>query len=287
MKIAVVTDSSAYIPESATAGLPIHVMPVWLLWDDDRYRDGVDIDPETFYQRLRVSKSMPTSSQPSAGEFEQLFRQLAAEYDAIVCVLVSARISGTLASAMSARANLQADRSGAAIDIQIVDAQSSSMGLGLAVLAAARAAAVSGATPDEVAAVARAMVARVEFLFVVDTLEFLQRGGRISLTKRLLGTALQIKPLLHFEEGQIVPLTQARTKRKALELLLDLAEERLAGRPMAEAAVADIDCCAEGDSVAARVRARFDPPLLPRAMVSPVVGTHVGPGAIGFAFYAD
>ena len=287
MKIAIVTDSSAYIPERAMQGLPIHVMPVWLLWDDDRYRDGVDIDPETFYQRLRSSKTLPTSSQPSAGEFEVLFRQLAAEYDAIVCVLVSARISGTLASAMSARAGFQSGRPGSAIEMQIVDAQSSSMGLGLVVLAAARAAAAPGATPDEVVAVARAMIPRVEFLFVVDTLEYLQRGGRISLTKRLLGTALQIKPLLHFEEGQIVPLTQARTKRKALDLLLDLAEERLAGRPMAEAAVADIDCCAEGDGVAARVRARFDPPLLHRARVSPVVGTHVGPGAIGFAFYAE
>jgi fatty acid-binding protein DegV len=97
---------------------------------------------------------------------------------------------------------------------------------------------------------------------------------------------LKIKPILHFKEGAIVPLTQARTKRRALDLLLNLAEQRLDGRPMAEAAVADIDCCAEGDGVAARVAARFAPPLLHRTTVSPVVGTHVGPGAIGFAFYA-
>jgi DegV family protein with EDD domain len=280
MRIAIVTDSSAYLPDSATQGLPIVVMPVWLLWDDDRYRDGVDIDPPTFYERLRTSKTLPTSSQPSAGEFDRLFRELAAEYEAIVCVLVSAKISGTVASAMTARAELPD------VEIRIVDAQSSSMGLGLVVLAAARAAA-SGASPDEVVAVAQSMIERVEFLFVVDTLKFLQRGGRISLTKRLLGTALQVKPLLQFEDGLIVPLTQARTKRKALDLLLNLAEERLAGRKMAEAAIADIDCCDEGDSVAARVAERFAPPLLHRAMVSPVVGTHVGPGAIGFAFYAE
>jgi len=280
MKIAMVTDSSAHIPEAATRGLPIHVMPVWLLWDDDRFRDGVDIDPPAFYARLRASRTLPTSSQPSAGEFVDLFEQLAAEYDAIVCVLVSAKISGTVASAMTARAALPA------VEIHIVDARSSSMGLGLVVLAAARAAA-AGASPDEVVAVAQALIGRVHFLFVVDTLEYLQRGGRISLPKRLLGTALQVKPILHFEEGLIVPLTQARTKRKALDLLLDLAEERLAGRKMAEAAVADIDCCEEGDGVAARVAARFAPPLLHRAMVSPVVGTHVGPGAIGFAFYAE
>lgn len=278
MSIAIVTDSSAHIPASATAGLPIHVMPVWLHWDNERYRDGVDIEPAAFYERLRRSRTLPTTSQPSAGEFEALFRQLAAAHDAIVCVLVSARLSGTLASAMAARAALPA------VEIHIVDAQSSSMGLGLAVLVAARAAA-SGATPDEVVAAARATSERVQFLFVVDTLEFLQRGGRISLTRRLLGTALQIKPILHFQDGAIVPLTQARTRRKALDLLLDLAEERLAGRPMAEAAIADIDCCAEGDAIAARLAARFAPPLLHRATVSPVVGTHAGPGAIGLAFY--
>jgi DegV family protein with EDD domain len=280
MRIAIVTDSSAYLPESATQGLPITVIPVWLLWDEDRFRDGVDIDPATFYERLRASKTLPTSSQPSAGEFAALFRQLAAEFEAIVCVLVSAKLSGTIASAMAARAALPE------VEIHIVDAQSSSMGLGLVVLAAARAAA-SGASPDEVVAAAQEMIERVQFLFVVDTLEFLQRGGRISFTKRLLGTALQIKPILHFEEGAIAPLTQARTKRKALDLILELAEERLAGRKMAEAAIADIDCCAEGDGIAARVAERFAPPLLHRAMVSPVVGTHVGPGAIGFAFYAE
>jgi len=286
MRIAVVTDSSAYLPESATPGLPIHVMPVWLIWDDDRYRDGVDIDPATFYERLRTSRTLPTSSQPSAGEFAELFSDLAAEYDAIVCVLVSAKLSGTVASAMAARAELRADRLGSAVEIHIVDAQSSSMGLGLVVLAAARAAA-AGASPDEVVAAAHDMIGRVEFFFVVDTLEYLQRGGRVSLTKRLLGDALKIKPLLHFEDGAIVPLTQARTKGRALALLLELAEKRLAGRKMAEAAVADIDCCDEGDRVAARVAERFAPPLLHRAMVSPVVGTHVGPGAIGLAFYAD
>lgn len=280
MKTAVVTDSSAYLPPSATEGLPITVIPVWLHWDDDRYRDGVDIAPAAFYERLRTSRTLPTSSQPSAGEFEALFCRLAQRADAIVCVLVSAQISGTLASATAARAALPG------VEIHVVDARSSSMGLGLSVLAAARAAA-AGAAPGEVVAAAQERIAQVQFLFVVDTLEFLQRGGRISLTKRLLGTALDIKPLLQFEEGRIVPLTQARSRRKALALLLDLAEERLGGRPMAEAAIADIDCCDEGDAVAARVAARFAPPLLHRAMVSPVVGTHVGPGAIGFAFYAE
>jgi DegV family protein with EDD domain len=282
MSVAIVTDSSAHIPPGSTETLPISVIPVWLLWDNERYRDGVDIDPPTFYGRLRSAKTLPTSSQPSAGEFETLFRDLAGTpgVDSIVCVLVSAKISGTVASAMAARAQLPG------LDIHIVDAESSSMGLGLVVLAAARAAA-AGARADQVIATAKALIGRVHFLFVVDTLKYLQRGGRISMTKRLLGTALRVKPILQFEDGQIVPLTQARTQRKALAAILEIAEGRLGEKAMAEAAVADIDSLASGDAFAEVVRERFAPPVLHRAGVSPVVGTHVGPGTIGFAFYAE
>jgi DegV family protein with EDD domain len=278
-QIAVVTDSSAYIPEGALEGLPVSVIPVWLLWDEDRFRDGVDIDPATFYRRLEASKTLPTSSQPSSGEFMAFYRQVAAEAEVIVSVLVSSELSGTIASAQAAQAQLPE------LDIRIVDSRSSSMGLGLVVLATARAAA-AGRTPDEVVAVAREMRDRVHFLFVVDTLEYLHRGGRISRAKRVLGTALKIKPILHLEEGRIVPLTQARTKRKAIERILDIAEERLGGSAMAEAAVADINSPESGDAVAGMVAERFAPALLHRSSVSPVVGTHVGPGAIGLAFYA-
>jgi DegV family protein with EDD domain len=279
-RIAVVTDSSAYIPRSALEGLHVSVIPVWLLWDGDRLRDGVDIDPAVFYHRLETSRTLPTSSQPSAGEFMAFYRQVAAEADAIVSVLVSSELSGTIASAQAALAQLPE------LDIRIVDSRSSSMGLGLAVMAAARAAA-AGASVDEVVAAATEMRDRVHLLFVVDTLEFLHRGGRISGAKRVLGTVLQIKPILHLQDGRIVSLTQARTKRKALKLILDLAEERLGGKAMAEAAIVDINSPALGDAVADQVTERFAPPLLHRSEVSPVVGMHVGPGAIGLVFYAE
>ncbi|UCC65073.1 MAG: DegV family protein [Anaerolineae bacterium] len=279
-RIAVVTDSTAYIPDTALEGLHVSVIPVWLLWDEDRFRDGVDIDPPTFYRRLEASETLPTSSQPSAGEFVAFYQQVAAEADAIVSVLVSSKLSGTIASAQAARAQLPE------LDIRIVDSQSSSVGLGLAVLAAASAVA-AGASPDEAVAAAEEMRDKVHLLFVVDTLEYLHRGGRISGAKRMLGTALQIKPILHFDEGQIASLTQARTKRKAIQLILDLAEERLGGREMAEAVVVDINSPESGDAVAGLVVERFAPPLSHRSGVSPVVGMHVGPGAIGLAFYAE
>ena len=277
-KIAIVTDSSTYIPPEETAGLDIHVIPLWLIWDDEHFRDGVDIQPADFYQRLRGAKTMPSSSQPSAGEFIGLFQQLAQDYDAIVAPLVSSKISGTVASALAAKKELPD------LKIEIVDTYSVSMGLGFCVLAAAKAAA-EGKDVAEVVQAAKKLSEKVHFLFAVDTLEFLRRGGRIGGAKAFLGTALSIKPLLHFHEGQIEPLMQVRTKKKALTTMLDVAEERLAGKPIAEVAILDVDTEEEGDRVAEMVRQRFSVSRVIRTTVSPVVGTHAGPGTVGMVFY--
>jgi len=279
-KIVIVTDSSTYIPPEETAGLDIHVIPLWLIWDDEHFRDGVDIQPADFYQRLRGAKTMPSSSQPSAGDFIQLFQQLAQEYDAIVATLVSSKISGTVASALAAQKELPD------LNIEVVDSLSVSMGLGFCVLAAAKAAA-EGKDVAQVVQAGMQMSEKVHFLFAVDTLEFLRRGGRIGGAKALLGTALSIKPLLHFHEGQIEPLMQVRTKKKALATMLDVAEERLGGKPMAEAAILDVDTQEEGDRVAEMVRQRFSLSRVIRTTVSPVVGTHAGPGTVGLVFYAQ
>ncbi len=278
-KITVVTDSAAYIPAEALGGLSIPVIPLWLIWDNERFRDGVDIDPPTFYRRLRESRTFPTSSQPSAGEFVDFFRQVSAEADAIVGVIASSRMSGTFANAQAAQAQLPE------LTIRVVDSRSMSMGMGFVVLAAARAAA-AGQSLDEVVAAAEEMRGRVHFFFAVDTLEYLHRGGRIGGAKWLLGTMLKIKPLLHFEGGRIEPLAQVRTKRKAIARMLEVAEERLGGRRMAEVAVPDIDAPEEGDAVAKQVKERFGVSTVYRGTVSPVVGTHAGPGTVGLAFYA-
>ena len=279
-KIAIVTDSSAYIPAAVHAGLDITVIPLWLIWDDKNLRDGVDIQPAEFYRRLRQSDSLPTTAQPTVKEFVDLFKRLSSRAEAIVAVLASSGISGTVASAEGAKAELPE------IAIRVVDSFSSSMGQGLAVLAAARAAS-DGKSLDEVVRAAENMRDKAQLLFVVDTLEYLHKGGRISGGKRLLGTALQIKPLLQFKDGLIVPLAQARTKRKALELLLKIIEERLAGGQMVEAAIVDVENPEEGETVQSMIRERFNPSRIFRAGVSPVVGTHVGPGALGVAFYGD
>jgi DegV family protein with EDD domain len=279
-KIAVVTDSSAYIPAGLLEGLDVHVIPLWLIWDEDRLLDGIDIQPQAFYERLRTSKSLPTSSQPSAKEFEHFFQKCGKECDAVVAVLVSTRISGTIDCAQAALNEISD------LPIQIVDSYSSSMGLGFVVLAAARAAA-AGKSIEEVVLAAERMRDDVHLLFVVDTLEYLHRGGRIGGAKRLFGTVLQIKPILHFEDGLIQPHSQARTRKKALEQMLVTAEERLSGKAMAEACVVNIDCRSDGQALVEMVKERFQPESIYLSDCSPVVGTHVGPGGLGLAYYPE
>ncbi len=281
-KIAVVTDSTAYIPEKALRGLNIPVIPLWVLWDKDRFRDGVDITPPAFYRRLQTSKAFPTTSQPSVGEFVDFFRRVAgdAQTDTIVGVYVTGKLSGTVASAEAATAQLPK------LDITSIDSLFTSMALGFVVLAAARVAADGGSLEEIVAATQRVQ-RETSLLFTVDTLEYLHRGGRIGGAKRLLGTALKIKPLLHMEEGLVQPLVQVRTKRKAIARMLAIAEERLGGRRMAKVAIIDANSPEEGDAVAEQVKKRFDISPVYRTVLSPVIGTHAGPGTVGIAFYPE
>jgi DegV family protein with EDD domain len=279
-KIVVVTDSTAYIPEEALGDFDIPVIPLWLIWGDERFRDGVDIDPPTFYGRLPESEVFPTTSQPSAGEFVEFFRRVGQGAEAIVGVFISSKLSGTVASALAAKIQLPD------LDIRVVDSLSASMGQGFGVLAAARAAA-AGQSVDDVVAAAMQVRDEMNLLFAVDTLEYLHRGGRIGGAKRLLGTALNLKPLLHLVDGRIEPLASVRTKRKAVARMLDVAEERLGGRQMAEAAVLDVDCPAEGESVAETMKERFGLSVVYQTQVSPAIGTHAGPGTVGICFYPE
>jgi DegV family protein with EDD domain len=195
-KVAIVTDSSAYIPPAELQNLDVTIIPLWLIWEGESLQDGIDIDPPRFYQRLKTAKTLATTSQPTPLEFVNLFEMLAAKYDAIVNVLVSSKISGTYNSAIMAQEKLPDQ------NISVVDSQSSSMGLGLAVLAAAQAAA-AGKSVSEIVQAAENIRSKMNFLFVVDTLEFLHRSGRIKASKRVLGTLLKVKPILHFKDGTI------------------------------------------------------------------------------------
>jgi len=277
-RIVVVTDSTAYIPKEALGDLNIPVIPLWLIWGNERFRDGVDIDPPTFYDRLKDAKTFPTTSQPSAGEFMDFFQKAGTGADAIVGVFISSKLSGTVPNAQAAKDQMPD------LTIRIVDSLSTAMGLGFAALAAAKAAA-AGRSLDEVVAAAEGVRDNMHVIFAVDTLEYLYRGGRIGGAKRLLGTALNIKPLLHLEDGSIDALAQVRTKRKAIARMLDTVAERLGGKPIAEVSTLEVNCPEEGAAVAEMVRERFDVPTVYRTTVSPVIGAHAGPGTVGICFY--
>lgn len=273
--IVVVTDSTAYLPSDVRERLGIPVIPLNVLWGEEVLKDGVDIDPPTFYRRLQTAKVMPTTSQPSAGEFVEFFRRVADEKgtDTIVGVFISSQLSGTVASAEAAKELLPNLR------IEVVDSRSTSMGQGFQAMAAAEAA-QAGAPLEEVVAAAHRVRQNLYILFMVDTLEFLHRGGRIGGGKRFLGTALQIKPLLGLD-GVIEGVEQVRTKKKALARMLEIMEEKAGSRPVFRAAVVHANAPEDLHALARDVSARLRPEELYLAEVSPVIGTHTGPGTLG------
>lgn len=279
-QVAVVTDSTCNIPQDLLELHKIHVIPQVVNWDGASLLDGIDIQPAEFYQRLSTSDTMPTTSQPSAGEFLEFFTGVAENAETIVAILVSDELSGTLDSARTAAGMLEGT------PIEIVDSRSASMGLGLIVLAAARAA-ERGLSHQAVAEVARSIVPKMKVMFVVDTLEFLHKGGRIGGAQRLIGSMLSMKPLLHLVDGRIEPLARIRTKKKAIKHLLEIVFADTESATKVHAAILSAVAPYERDEIRAAVIERVNPVEMPFAELSPVIGTHVGPGTVGIAYYSD
>ncbi len=277
-QVAIIVDSTATLPSEFIEQYQLHVIPQILNWEGKTYRDGVDITPDEFYSQLKVAKVMPTTSQPSAGEFYDYFKQVAETSDSIVGVFISEHLSGTLDSAYTA-ADMMGD-----YPIEIVDSRSVSMGLGFVTLAAARAV-EQGQGHLEAAQAARSLIPYIRVLFVVDTLEFLHRGGRIGGARRLVGSLLSIKPVLHLDDGRIEPLASVRTKRKAIQYALDVMAEDTEGMDKIHTAILHASAPDEAGEFLKMVKNRFDPAELSLSELSPVIGVHVGPGLVGIAYY--
>jgi DegV family protein with EDD domain len=279
-RIAIVTDSTADLPPELVQEYGIHVVPQILIMGEKTWLDGVEIDPPTFYELLQTSADFPSSSQPSASSFQKLFVELAKDADGIVAVLVSNELSGTLNSAHMAAANLPQ------IPIEIVDSRAVSLQLGFIVLAAARAVA-AGQDLQAVVGTVQALVGQVHVYFVVDTLEYLHRGGRIGAAARLFGTALNLKPLLQICDGVVHPVAKVRTKGKALSRLHQFLEEQVAEGDRVHMAILHVAAPEEAKALGAQLASQFQPVELIYAECGPVVGTHAGPGTVGVAFYVE
>jgi len=276
-RIAIVTDSTSDLPADLRERDNIVVVPLDVHFGDEVFRDGVDLSTAAFMERLAASSTLPRTSQPSPARFEETFRRLAADHDAIVAVLISAKLSGTLQSA-----TLAAEAVRDAIPVEIVDSASGSMGLGLQAIRAAELARQGLAAPA-IAAKLRAETTANPVVFFVDTLEFLQRNGRIGRAAALIGGVLQLKPLLRVDEGQVVPFERTRTRAKAIQGLVDFVRELPQVTRIAALYTGHGDGAAFADRLAAETGIpRAD---IPAVQMGPVITSHVGPGAVGVAVF--
>ncbi|MGQ8874061.1 DegV family protein [Paenibacillus sp. TSA_86.1] len=275
-KVAIVTDSTADIPEELIQKYGIHVVPLRLLFGEETYADGIELTPKQFYEKLSKSAVLPTTSQPSPTDFMNVYQTLLDEDSErpIVSIHLSSGMSGTYQSAMLGKSLLE--REG---DITVLDSKSASYGYGLMVVQAAELA-EQGKSPAEIVAAVEAMQQSRKLFFLVDTLEYLQKGGRIGKASAILGTLLNIKPILSIdEEGVIYAVEKVRGHKKAMARIIELFQKDLAGKRVNLAVGHTADppsavACAE------QLRGHFTLNEVIYTNIGAVIGSHVGPGVI-------
>lgn len=271
-RVAVVTDSTADIPPELVARYGIHVVPLTVRLGDETFEDGVTITPPQFMERLMASDAFPTTSQPSVGRFQEVYNDLAADYDGIVSIHISSRLSGTYQSAVLARDLINGRR-----PIAVIDSRSASMGLGFPVLRAARLAG-EGASLEDVKRAAEVACGATQAIFLVDTLEYLRRGGRIGRAAEIVGSILQLKPILRLDEGVVVPFARTRTRPKATAGLIELVRDIPRIEQLAILTTTETD---DLERVADALADRCPRERMIFSRFSPVLAAHLGPGALG------
>lgn len=278
-KVALITDSTAYIPKEIVKEYDITVAPQILIWNGDELRDDVDIKPEEFYQRLSKATVMPSTSQVTPSDFYKMFKdKVDAGYE-VLAVLISEKLSGTISSAVQAREMLPG------APVHIFDSRTTAMAMGFQVIEAAKLA-KNGASLNECRAAAENASEHVGVVFAVDTLEFLHRGGRIGGAARFLGTAFKLKPILELVDGRIEAIERVRTRGKSLERLLELVEERTKGKQNIHLATLHANAYTEACQLLDTAARKLNAVESILSEVSPVVGTHAGPGTVGLAWMA-
>lgn len=278
-QVRILTDSSAYLPQVYADQYNIHVLPLTLTLEGQEYRDGVDIQASEFYELLIKANSMPKTSQVTVSAFTDKFRQLLDEGYEVLALLISSGLSGTRESA------LQASEGFPGAPIEIPETKLVSMALSFQVLAAARAA-EQGASLAECKAVALDAYEKIGVYFTVETLKYLAAGGRINTAKRLLGTALNLKPVLKINDGKIEPVESVITTRKAIERMVQLVERDIAGKSPVRVSVFHAAVPEMAQALLERLIKQFGAVEGILSEVSPSIGSHVGPGTISVAYMA-
>jgi len=271
-KVAIVTDSTADLPPELVEELGVTIVPLQVIFGDEAYREGVDITTEEFYERLVKSRQLPTTSAPSVGDFQEVYERLLKEVDSIVSIHIGAKLSGTVQAAQTARQSLAKPER-----IELVDSQAASMAVGFAIMEAVEASR-AGAKLAEVKAAAESAVQRTHVLFMVDTLEYLRRGGRIGRARAYLGALLSIKPILTLREGEVYPEERVRTRARGLERIIQAG---IRHQNVKLAAVGHSSTPDEAESIRDRVAMAFPNVKVHLIRFGPVIGTHGGPGLVG------
>ena len=274
-KVAIVTDSTADLPAQLAKSRGITIVPLTLNFEGRSLLDGVDIRPSEFYRKLPNATTHPTTSQPAPGRFAEAYAELLNDHDAIVSIHISEKLSGTFASAVQGADMTDPKR------VHVIDSQLASMSLGLLTLAASEIVG-QGATAEAVVAKVNDMREHVQTYFSVATLEFLRRGGRIGRASALLGSVLQVKPVLCIRDGLVTPLERVRTFDRALHRVVELAREVDRGQGLC-VIVGHADAEADAERVARELE-----PVAETLMIQPlgpVVGAHAGPGVVGVGCY--
>jgi len=276
MTVKVVTDSTCDIPAELAEELGITVVPIYVMFGQETYRDGIDMGTDEFFDRLVHNNVHPTTSVPSPQDFADVYNRLAGETDEIISIHITATESGTYNSALLAKDLVEKK-----CRIEIVDSESISMSLGMLVIATARAA-QTGASLEQVTGMVRGNVSRMHLMILVDTLKYVIRGGRLGKASGLVGTILRVRPLLTLKEGDLKPAGVARSKVKAIERLYSYANSFSRVRELALVYTTDRD---EANSLLNRLKAAFPDAASYLARVGPSLGTHAGPGAMGVAIW--
>jgi DegV family protein with EDD domain len=281
-KVAIVTDSTAYIPKELQSEFTLHIAPLQLIWGEEQFRDGVDIQPVQFYEKLQHAEIMPTTSQATPGAFKEIYKELSNQGFDIFSIHISTKLSGTIDSAEQAKAMLELE------NIEIFDSETAGMALGFQVLAVARAVA-NGATLKDCVKIATKAREKTGVLFAVSTLEFLHRGGRISGSQAFLGTMLKLKPILEVRDGKIEPAGKVRTMSKATDKVIEIMKSKIGNQTPVRIAIQHANALEEAKKFLIKVNGSFPQGDIVEAViadVSPVIGTHTGPGVVGVAYMA-
>ncbi|WP_078555834.1 DegV family protein [Bacillus alkalicellulosilyticus] len=277
-KIAVVTDSTAYLSDEQIKENDIHVVPLNVIFGDISYQESVDLKADAFYELIKTSDKLPTTSQPAVGVFAELFEKLQSEgVEDVICIHLSSKLSGTFQSAVSASTMVEG------IKIHPIDSEIASSPLAFYALEAAQLA-KAGKSVEEIILKVEEMKSKNKAYFVVDDLNHLHRGGRMNAAQLLVGSLLKIKPILHLVDGKIVPFEKVRTQKKALAKIFSMLEEDVKQNEELKIAIVQAKREDQAKEIADELQAKYPKAHISISFFGPVLGTHLGEGSLAICW---